>query len=138
MKPRKRIGRGRGRGRGRTDVSDEIRATLGDHVLIHALSMKVAGQRVQTNLSCYTHTSVICTLTQFPTITTLLKISTFFFCLRNNKNCRILFFFFLHTIVHWKLISKQYKDWWEMNFNVHCDFIIGNITKFKIFYFYKI
>ena len=40
-----------GRGRGRTVVSDEIRATLIDHVLNHGLSMKEAGQRVQPNLS---------------------------------------------------------------------------------------
>ena len=31
----------------RTVVSDEIRASLVDHVLIHGLSMREAGQRVQ-------------------------------------------------------------------------------------------
>lgn len=50
--------RGRG-GRGRTVVSDEIRATLVDHVLNHGLSMREAGQRVQPNLSRYTVASII-------------------------------------------------------------------------------
>lgn len=48
-----------GRGRGRTVVSDEIRATLVDHVLNHGLSMREAGQRVQPNLSRYTVASII-------------------------------------------------------------------------------
>lgn len=52
--------RGRkGRVRGRTVVSDEIRATLVDHVLNHGLSMREAGQRVQPNLSRYTVASII-------------------------------------------------------------------------------
>lgn len=55
---RVRGGRG-GRGRGRTVVSDEIRATLVDHVLNHGLSMREAGQRVQPNLSRYTVASII-------------------------------------------------------------------------------
>ena len=38
-------------GQGRTVVSDEIRATLVDHVLNHGLSMREAGQRAQPNLS---------------------------------------------------------------------------------------
>lgn len=50
------IGRG---GQGRTVVSDEIRATLVDHVLNHGLSMREAGQRVQPNLSRYTVASII-------------------------------------------------------------------------------
>lgn len=48
-----------GQGRGRTAVSDEIRATLVDHVLNHGLSMREAGQRVQPNLSRYTVASII-------------------------------------------------------------------------------
>lgn len=55
---RVRGGRG-GRERGRTVVSDEIRATLVDHVLNHGLSMREAGQRVQPNLSRYTVASII-------------------------------------------------------------------------------
>lgn len=55
---RGRGGRG-GRERGRTVVSDEIRATLVDHVLNHGLSMREAGQRVQPNLSRYTVASII-------------------------------------------------------------------------------
>lgn len=52
-------GRGGRGGRGRTVVSDEIRATLVDHVLNHGLSMREAGQRVQPNLSRYTVASII-------------------------------------------------------------------------------
>ncbi len=37
-------GRGRGRGRQRQVISDEIRATLVHHVLIHGSTMKEAGQ----------------------------------------------------------------------------------------------
>ncbi|KAL0153069.1 hypothetical protein M9458_051668, partial [Cirrhinus mrigala] len=48
-------GRGRGRGRGRPRprnvISDEIKATLLDHVVNHGLAMREAGQRVQPNLS---------------------------------------------------------------------------------------
>ena len=51
--------RGRRGGRGRTVVSDEIRATLVDHVLNHGSSMREAGQRVQLNLSRYTVASII-------------------------------------------------------------------------------
>ncbi len=57
------VGRGRGRGqrRGpvRTRVSDDIRATLVDHVINHGLSMREAGQRVHPNLSRYTVASII-------------------------------------------------------------------------------
>lgn len=52
-------GRGRGRGRPRTVISDEIRATLVDHVVNHGLTMREAGQRVQPNLSRYTVASII-------------------------------------------------------------------------------
>lgn len=50
---------GRGRGRPRTVISDEIRATLVDHVVNHGLTMKEAGQRVQPHLSRYTVASII-------------------------------------------------------------------------------
>lgn len=57
--------RGRGRaGRGvhgqrRQQLSNEIRATLVDHVINHGLTMREAGQRVQPNLSCFTVACVI-------------------------------------------------------------------------------
>jgi len=38
---------------------DEIRTTLVDHVLVHGMTMKEAGQRVQPNLSRFTITSII-------------------------------------------------------------------------------
>lgn len=46
-------GRGgrKGRGRQRVEISDEIRATVIDHVLVHGLTMREAGLRVQPNLS---------------------------------------------------------------------------------------
>ncbi|KAI2667123.1 5-(hydroxymethyl)furfural oxidase [Labeo rohita] len=58
-------GAGRGRGRGqrrgpvRRHVSDDIRATLVDHVINHGLSTREAGQRVHPNLSRYTVASII-------------------------------------------------------------------------------
>ncbi len=52
--------RGRGRGRGqRTFVPDEIRATLVDHVLVHGMTMREAGQQVQPNVSRFTVASII-------------------------------------------------------------------------------
>lgn len=59
--------RGRGRGRrgqgqireGRRTISDEIRATLVDHVINHGLTMREAGLRVQPNLSRFTVASII-------------------------------------------------------------------------------
>ena len=62
-------GRGRGRGRGapvrgrgiRVRCSNEIRATVIDHVVNHDLSMREAGQRVQPNLSRHTVASIVCT-----------------------------------------------------------------------------
>ncbi|XP_070291185.1 uncharacterized protein [Salvelinus sp. IW2-2015] len=57
--------RGRGRaGRGvhgqrRQQLSNEIRATLVDHVINHGLTMREAGQRVQPNLSRFTVACVI-------------------------------------------------------------------------------
>ncbi|XP_038160244.1 uncharacterized protein LOC119796019 [Cyprinodon tularosa] len=56
---RVRGGRWGGRGRPRTIISDEIRATLVDHVVNHGLTMREAGQRVQPNLSRYTVASII-------------------------------------------------------------------------------
>ncbi len=62
-------GRARGRGRGgggggrrghaRTHISDDIRATLVDHVINHGLTMREAGQRVHPHLSRFTVASVI-------------------------------------------------------------------------------
>ncbi len=55
-----RGGRQRGRGRGqRTFVSDEIRATLVDHVLVHGMTMREVGQRVQPNVNRFTVASII-------------------------------------------------------------------------------
>jgi len=55
-----RRGRGRGMPRPRRQVvSDDIRATLVDHVLVHGLTMREAGQRVQPNLSRFTVASII-------------------------------------------------------------------------------
>lgn len=66
---RRRVGGvgGRGRGRrgrgqrreGRRAISDEIRATLVDHVINHGLTMREAGLRVQPNLSRFTVASII-------------------------------------------------------------------------------
>ena len=60
-------GRGRGRERGgcgrrghaRTIISDDIRATLVDHVINLGLTMREAGQRVHPNLSRFTVSSII-------------------------------------------------------------------------------
>lgn len=59
-------GRGRGRGRGRQEgaqrgpnLTNEIRATLVDHVVNHDLTLREAGLRVQPSLSRYTVASVI-------------------------------------------------------------------------------
>jgi len=60
-------GRARGRGGGqgqrghaRTPISDDIRATLVDHVIsMHGLTMREAGQRVPPHLSRFTVASVI-------------------------------------------------------------------------------
>lgn len=47
--------RGRGQRRqGRRAISDEIRATLVDHVINHGLTMREAGLRIQPNLSRFT------------------------------------------------------------------------------------
>ena len=40
-------------------ISNEIRATVVDHVLNHGLSMREAGQRVQPNLSRFTVAAII-------------------------------------------------------------------------------
>lgn len=70
-------GRGRARGRGRPEaggeraqrrrgpnLSNDIRATLVDHVVNHGLTLREAGLRVQPNLSRYTVASVIRTFRQ--------------------------------------------------------------------------
>lgn len=54
--------RGGRRGRmrvGYTRVSNEIRATLIDHVINHGLSLREAGQRVQPNINRSTVASII-------------------------------------------------------------------------------
>ncbi|KAL3969266.1 beta-galactoside alpha-2,3-sialyltransferase (sialyltransferase 4A) [Sarotherodon galilaeus] len=65
---RRVAGRGRGirmrggrriRGRSRAVVSDEIRATVIDHVVNHGHSMREAGQRVQPNLQRSTVASIV-------------------------------------------------------------------------------
>ena len=48
-----RAGRGV-HGQRRQHLSNEIRATLVDHVINRGLTMREAGQRVQPNLSCFT------------------------------------------------------------------------------------
>jgi len=55
-------GRGRGRQEGAQrgpNLTNEIRATLVDHVVNHGLTLREAGLRVQPNLSRYTVASVI-------------------------------------------------------------------------------
>lgn len=54
-----RAGRGGRAQRGRASVSDEIRATVIDHVINHGLSMREAGQRVQPNLKRSTVASIV-------------------------------------------------------------------------------
>lgn len=51
-------GRGGRRGRQRVEISDEIRATVIDHVLVHGLTMREAGLRVQPNLSRFSVSTV--------------------------------------------------------------------------------
>ncbi|KAI4886747.1 hypothetical protein NFI96_004620 [Prochilodus magdalenae] len=65
--------RGRGRGRPRTVTSDEIQATLVDHVVNHGLTMRESGQRVQPNLSRYTVASIIRTFRNENSDTTIIK-----------------------------------------------------------------
>ena len=48
-----------GQRRQRTVISDEIRATVIDHVLVHGMSMREAGQRVQPNISRFTVSTII-------------------------------------------------------------------------------
>ena len=73
QQPQQRLGRGQGRGRGRGRMapvrgrgirvrcSNEIRASVTDHIVNHDLSMREAGQRVQPNLSRHTVASIVCT-----------------------------------------------------------------------------
>ncbi len=51
-------GRGRVR-RVRNRITDDIRATIVDHVINHGMTLREAGQRVQPNLSRYTVASII-------------------------------------------------------------------------------
>lgn len=51
--------RGRRRGRQRVEISDEIRATVIDHVLVHGLTMREAGLRVQPNLSRFSVSTIV-------------------------------------------------------------------------------
>ena len=44
---------------GRAQVSDEIRATVIDHVINHGLSLREAGQRVQPILNRNTVASIV-------------------------------------------------------------------------------
>lgn len=52
-------GRGGRRGRQRVEISDEIRATVIDHVLVHGLTMREAGLRVQPNLSGFSVSTIV-------------------------------------------------------------------------------
>ncbi len=55
-----RQNRGRGRrGQGQRRISDEIRATIVDHVVNHGLTMAEAGRRVQPNIGRLTVSSII-------------------------------------------------------------------------------
>lgn len=54
-----RRGRGGRRGRPRAVVSDEIRATVIDHVVNHGLSFREAGSRMQPNLQRSTVASIM-------------------------------------------------------------------------------
>ncbi|KAI2659957.1 Serine/threonine-protein kinase Aurora-1 [Labeo rohita] len=56
---RRMCGGRRVRGRSRAVVSDEIRATVIDHVINHGLSMREAGLRVQPNLQHPTVASIV-------------------------------------------------------------------------------
>ena len=48
-----------GQRRQRAIISDEIRATIIDHVLVHGMTMREAGQRVQPNLSRFTVATIV-------------------------------------------------------------------------------
>ncbi len=57
-----RGGQGGGRGRVRrvrNRITDDIRATIVDHVINHGMTLREAGQWVQPNLSRYTVASII-------------------------------------------------------------------------------
>ena len=49
---------GRGRARRRAIISDEIRATVVNHVVNDGLTMQEAGQRVQPNISRFSVASI--------------------------------------------------------------------------------
>lgn len=50
---------GQRRARPRIVISDQIRATVIDHVLVHGMTMREAGQRVQPNLSRFSVATII-------------------------------------------------------------------------------
>ncbi|XP_026991161.2 uncharacterized protein LOC113635738 [Tachysurus fulvidraco] len=50
---------GRGGGRPRAVISDDIRATVIDHVLVHGMTMREAGLRVQPNLSRFSVATIV-------------------------------------------------------------------------------
>ncbi len=52
-------GRDRGGGRTRAIISNEIRATIIHHVLVHGMSMREAGLRVQPNISRFSVASIV-------------------------------------------------------------------------------
>ena len=54
-------GGGRGRSRRRAIISDEIRATVVNHMVNHGLTMQEAGQRVQPNISRFSVASILWT-----------------------------------------------------------------------------
>ncbi|KAK0148241.1 hypothetical protein N1851_011834 [Merluccius polli] len=57
----RKVGRGRGRARPTTVISDEIGATVIDHVLVDEMTMREAGQRVQPTLSGFS----VATITRY-------------------------------------------------------------------------
>ena len=50
---------GKQRARPRIVISDQIRATVIDHVLVHVMTMREAGQRVQPNLTRFSVATII-------------------------------------------------------------------------------
>ncbi len=52
-------GQERGRGGQRLEISDEIWATVIDHLLVHGLTMREAGLRMQPNLSRFSVSTIV-------------------------------------------------------------------------------
>ena len=50
---------GQRRARPRIVITDQIRATVIDHVLVHGMTMREAGQRVQPNLTRFSVATII-------------------------------------------------------------------------------